>query len=326
MPDALALPQLAGGSVLTIGTFDGVHRGHREILRRLVERGRAAGLPTALITFRPHPLSVIRPESAPALLTPGDEQLDMLADSAIDHVVVLPFTQTLAAYTAAEFVDSLLRRRYAMREFVIGYNHRLGRGREGDSAALEAIGAARGFRVDVVPPTIDASGTPVSSSRIRTLIREGDLDRVSEALGRRYAVRGAVVHGSHRGRDLGYPTINIALPNPKKLLPPDGVYAVRATTPRGVFGGMMNLGGRPTFDEHERTIETHLFDASGDWYGTQVLVEFVSRLRDTVKFGDAEALVAQLARDSAAAHIALTQAQEPTNVKGSANRHSSPSQ
>ena len=300
-------PQLAGGSVVTVGTFDGVHAGHREIVRRLRDRADARRLPAVLVTFRPHPLAVVNPSAAPMLLTPDDEQLDALADSGPVLVVVLPFTVGLAHLAAEDFVVRLLRERYHMREIIIGYDHGLGRGRQGDATFLTELGRTNGFGVEVVPPTLDASGAPISSSTIRTSIAHGDLERAHAALGRPYAVRGRVVGGSQRGRDLGYPTLNLELA-PRKLLPPDGVYAVRAQSSRGSFGGMMNLGGRPTFGDVNRSLEVHLFEASGDWYGESVSVAFVKRLRDVKRFDGVDALVAQLGRDAADARLALTQA------------------
>ena len=301
-------PQLAGGSVVTIGTFDGVHLGHRDILRRLHERADALALPPVLITFRPHPLEVVNPAAAPMLLTPDSEQLDALADSGPLHVVVLPFTADLARYSADAFVSELLVERYHVRELVIGFDHGIGRGRQGDVAVLRAIGMERGFAVDVMPPTLDAAGIPISSSSIRTTVAHGDLDRARRLLGRPYAFRGVVVPGHQRGRELGYPTLNVELLSVRKLLPPEGVYAVRAQSPRGSFGGMMNLGARPTFGECDRALEVHLFDAHGDWYGEAVSVEVIRRLRDTTRFSSVDALVSQLGRDAADARLALTQA------------------
>lgn len=308
MSESLGFPQLADGAVITVGTFDGVHLGHRDILRRLSERAAHAGLPGLLVTFRPHPLEVVNRSAAPMLLTPDAEQFDALADSGPLLVSVLPFTTALAGYSAEEFVVEILVRRYRMRELVIGYDHGLGRGRQGDATILAAIGARRGFHVDIVPPTLDASGAPISSSSIRTSVAHGDLERARRVLGKPYGFRGKVVPGEQRGRSLGYPTLNIEISSPRKLLPPVGVYAVRAQTARGSFGGMMNLGPRPTFGDSTLTLEVHLFDVSGDWYNEAVSIELVSRLRDTVKFESLDALVAQLGRDAAAARLALTQA------------------
>lgn len=302
------LPQLAHGCVATVGTFDGVHLGHRDIVRRLHERSAAAGLPALLVTFRPHPLDVVNPSAAPMLLTPGDEQLDALVDSGPLLVALLPFTRDLAVLSAESFVLDVLRKRYHVRELVIGYDHGLGRGRQGDVRTLFELGRAHGFHVERVDAQLDAVGVPISSSAIRNSVAHGDLERARAALGRPYGFRGVVVPGAQRGRDLGYPTLNIALPSSRKLLPPDGVYAVRAHSVRGRFGGMMNVGGRPTFGELDRTLEVHLFDASGDWYGESVSIDMVHRLRDTVRFADFKALVAQLDRDADNARIALTQA------------------
>ena len=308
MSERDALPQLANGAVITVGTFDGVHLGHRDILRRLHERADAARLPAALVTFRPHPLEVVNPSAAPLLLTPEDEQLEALVDSGTLAVIVLPFTSTLAHYSAESFVRALLLERYHMRELVIGYDHGLGRGRQGDVNLLSALGQRHGFSVDVVPPTLDAAGVPISSSAVRTSLAHGDLERARRALGRRYGFRGIVTHGAQRGRELGYPTLNIQLSSTRKLLPPEGVYAIRAFTSRGTLGGMMNLGPRPTFGETGRALEVHLFDATGDWYGETVSIELIRRLRDTTRFESVEALVEQLGRDADHARVALTQA------------------
>jgi riboflavin kinase/FMN adenylyltransferase len=308
MAESAGFPQLARGSVVTVGTFDGVHLGHRDILRRVTERANASGLPGLLVTFQPHPLEVVNRAVAPMLLTPGTEQYDALADSGPLLVAVLPFTPTLASYSAEQFVIELLQRRYHMRELVIGYDHGLGRGREGDAKALVEIGGRHGFGVEIVPPTLDAAGRRISSSVIRTALAHSDLERAHAALGRRYTVRGTVVSGDRRGRAIGFPTLNLAVPSPRKLLPPVGVYAVRAWTTRGAFGGMMNLGPRPTVGDDTPIPEVHLFDTSGDWYGEAVSVEFVTRLRDTVKFESLDALVAQLNLDAVAARSALTQA------------------
>jgi riboflavin kinase/FMN adenylyltransferase len=308
MPDAGHRASLAKGSVVTVGTFDGVHLGHRDILKQLRERAHERSLTPAVVTFRPHPLEIVNPSAAPMLLTPEDEQLDALAKEGALEVIVVPFTHDISRLSAEEFVVGMLRDRYQMRELVIGYDHGLGRGRQGDASALKAIGESAGFDVHVVSATLDASGVPISSSAIRTFIAHGDLDRAARALGRPYGFHGVVVPGSQRGRDIGFPTLNIQLASVRKLLPPEGVYAVRAHSSRGTFGGMMNLGARPTFGEFDRTLEVHLFDAAGDWYGERVSVELIRRLRDTVRFADVNALIAQLEKDAEAARFALTQA------------------
>jgi riboflavin kinase / FMN adenylyltransferase len=299
--------ELRKGSVLTVGTFDGVHLGHRAILEDLNRCAARHGLPAAIVTFTPHPLAVVNAAAAPKLLTPGSERLAALAtEVAPPHAIIIPFSTGLAALSAEEFVR-LLVARYAMRELVVGYDHGLGRGRQGDADVLRALGRKLRFTVQVVPARIDGHGTAISSTAIRRAVAYGDLDSARTMLGRPYSACGMVVPGMNRGGSIGVPTINLEIPS-EKLLPPDGVYAVRVAGPNGSYGGMMNLGGRPTFGEAERVPEIHMFGASGNWYGDSVCIDFVSRLRDTVRFAGIAELKQQLSRDAESARLALTQA------------------
>jgi riboflavin kinase/FMN adenylyltransferase len=302
------LPPGLGGTALTVGTFDGVHRGHRLVLARLAARSRESGLASVLVTFSPHPLEVVNPAAAPLLLTAGAEKAEVLVESRIDYAVVLPFTPALAAYDAGQFVDEVLRRRLGMRELLVGYDHGFGRGRAGDVEVLKSLGATRGFRVEVVPPVPGRDGLPISSTAIRRSVAGGDLARAADGLGRPYSVSGVVERGAARGRLLGFRTLNVAVPSSRKLLPPEGVYAIHAETARGPFGGMLNLGPRPTFGESAITLEAHLFDATGDWYGSRVRLDFIARLRDTRAFDGPEALVRQLGRDEQMARVAIGRA------------------
>jgi riboflavin kinase/FMN adenylyltransferase len=305
---SLPFPGIAGGSAVTVGTFDGGHLWHRDILSTLEEEAAEADLPSILVTFRPHPLTVVRPHDAPLLLTPGSEQLEWIAGNrAPDYVVVLPFTRRLASLAAEEFVQRVLIARYRMRRLVIGYDHGLGRGREGNVDRLTAEGRRLGFPVRVVEATTGPQGTPVSSSLIRSMITSGELADVPAALGRRYALRGQVVRGMGRGKGIGFPTLNISVA-PGKLLPADGVYVVIVSGRGSTYGGMLNIGGRPTFGDSARSIEAHLFDAVIDWYGADVQVEFVSRIREVKRFSGPEALAEQLRSDAETARGALTQA------------------
>lgn len=307
MPD-LALPGIDGGSVVTVGTFDGVHRGHADILARLAARGREVGLPTVLVTFSPHPLAVVNPTAAPHLLTPGVEQVEAIADlGPPDYLVVLPFTRALASYSAERFVNELLVERYRVRELIIGHDHGLGRGRQGDATVLRGLGQQLGFGVEVVEATLGTDGLPLSSSGVRRAVAYGDLESARAGLGRRYSIRGEVVEGDRRGRTIGFPTLNLRVDIGTKLLPPLGVYAVRVESSRGRHDGMMNLGGRPTFGDQGTVPEVHLFGADGDWYGASVRVELVRRLRDVMRFDGVESLVRQLENDRSAARHALTQ-------------------
>jgi riboflavin kinase / FMN adenylyltransferase len=311
------LPSGVSATAVTVGTFDGVHRGHQDVLARLVAKASAAGLPSLLVTFEPHPLEILNPAAAPGLLTTREEKLVALDTTGLDYVAILPFDSALAALPAEEFVDRILLRTFRMHSLLIGHDHGFGRGREGSVETLRALGAARAFDVEVVAPVQGRDGRPISSSVIRRAIASGELDTAASALGRPYSLRGPVVAGEGRGRTLGYRTVNVEPPSPRKLLPPDGVYAVQVETTQGSFGGMLNLGARPTFDDARRTIEAHLFEASGDFYGDIVQLAFVTRLRDTRRFDGPEALMAQLADDERAARRALTALAGAGNLNGS---------
>ncbi len=317
IPDLDALPPHVTATVATVGTFDGVHRGHQFVVERLRERGRALGLPSVVVTFEPHPLEIVRPEAAPLRLTVREEKLLALASAGAEYVAVLPFTRALAALSAEEFIRDVLERQFRMRALLIGHDHGFGRGREGDASLVQRLGADDRFSVEVLEPVSLAGGQHVSSTAIRQAIAQGDLARAAEGLGRPYEAVGRVTSGEGRGRLLGFPTLNLALPSPRKLLPPVGVYAVRVRSGAGVFGGMMNLGPRPTFGDDALSLEVHLFGASGDWYGRTVSVEFVARIRDTMRFSGPDALVAQLHRDAEQARDALTRLATSDTVIGS---------
>jgi riboflavin kinase/FMN adenylyltransferase len=316
MPDRheeSALPPDVEATVVTVGTFDGVHRGHQHVLSRLSARADETRRPSILVTFDPHPLEIVNPTAAPPLLTVGAEKTEVLAESRLDYLAILPFTATLSAYSPEEFV-ALLERRFRLRELLIGYDHGFGRNRAGDVEVLQMIGARRGMRVEVVPAVTLDDGRPISSTSIRRAVAGGDLVRAAAGLGRPYSVSGRVAPGARRGRRIGFPTINLEAPPPRKLLPPEGVYAVRVQTPDGSFGGMMNLGPRPTFGDSTVGLEAHLFDADGEWYGAWVRMDFIARLRDTRRFPDADALVRQLRRDEENARRALTSPDTSGNV------------
>ncbi len=293
------------GTVVTVGTFDGLHRGHQAVLDEIVRRARARRLASLLVTFDPHPLAVLNPEAAPRLLTLADEKREILGRTALDRIALLPFTRELAQLSAEEFVERVLRAQYGMRELVVGYDHGFGRGRTGDVEAVRQMGAREGFAVDVVDAVRD-DGQPISSSLIRTAVAHGDLAAAARWLGRPYSALGMVERGVGRGRTIGVPTLNLAAPEPRKLLPPDGVYAVRVACRGERWGGMMNQGPRPTFGVAARGLEIHLFGFSGELYGETVTVEWVRRLRDVHTFASRDALVAQLARDRRAAEASLT--------------------
>jgi riboflavin kinase/FMN adenylyltransferase len=315
--EASGLPPTVEGTVVTVGTFDGVHRGHLDVIRRLVDRARDARMPSLLVSFDPHPLEIVNPAAAPLLLTTSEEKLEVLAETGVEYFAIVPFTHQLASYGAEEFVDEILRRRFRMRELLIGYDHGFGHRRTGNVSVLKSLGHERGFDVDVVDAVSLGDGQHISSTSIRRAIAGGDLERAAEGLGRHYSVSGTVVAGSSRGRQLGFATINLSAPSPRKLLPPEGVYAVMVQTPRGKYGGMMNLGPRPTFGEAERSIEAHLFDVDADFYGMRVRVDFAAFLRETRRFGDASQLARQLEKDRESALLALTPFAASGNLMGS---------
>lgn len=300
---------MAQPAVVTMGTFDGVHRGHQAVLAEVTRRARAGKLASVLVTFEPHPLAVVNPAAAPKLLTLSAEKEALVQAQGIDRFVLMPFTPAVAQLDAEAFVGRLCDE-YGMHELVMGYDHGFGRGRTGDVELVERLARQRDFRMAVVDAVRD-NGQPISSTLIRSAVAHGDLDSAARWLGRRYGIRGTVVRGAGRGRTIGIPTINLESPDARKLLPPDGVYAVhvRIQDPGSriltEYGGMMNQGPRPTFGDQARTLEVHLFDFEGELYGETVDVEWVRRLRDVQAFPSREALVAQLERDRQAARATL---------------------
>src|SRR5207245_8745708 len=231
------------GTVTTVGTFDGVHRGHQAVLAEIVRRARARGLASLVVTFDPHPLEVVNPSAAPRLLTLPDEKRELMAELGLDRVELVPFTTALARLAPEQFVRDVLRAQYGMQELVLGYDHGFGRGRTGDVDLARRLARDDGFAVEVVDGVRD-DGQRISSWLIRTAVAHGDLAAAERWLGRRYRATGVVERGAGRGRTIGFPTLNLAPPDPRKLLPPDGVYAVRVNWRGASYGGMMNQGPR----------------------------------------------------------------------------------
>jgi riboflavin kinase/FMN adenylyltransferase len=291
-------------TVVTVGSFDGIHLGHHAVLQEIARRALASGRTSVLVTFEPHPLEVINPAAAPPLLTLPDEKRMALAQMPVDQVAFVPFTSELRSLSPERFVREVLEARFHLAELVIGHDHGFGQGRSGDVEFLRQIGREDGFAVDVIAAVL-LDGRPISSTMIRRAVAGGDLETAARALGRPYSVSGVVERGAGRGRSIGVPTVNLAPPSPRKLLPPDGVYACAVSWRGGVHGAMANLGSRPTFGEQARALEAHLFGHEGELYGEHVTVEFVRRLRDVVRFPSVEALRDQLARDREAAVAAL---------------------
>lgn len=301
---ARRLPDPAHGAVVTVGTFDGVHRGHIEVLERLDAAAAERDALSVLVTFDPHPLRIVRPAAAPPLLTTPAEKIEILAQTSLDRVVFLHFTPTLAAYEPREFVDEILIGRLDMRHLVIGHDHGFGRGRSGDVDTLRTIASEAGFGIEVVEAVVSDGGI-VSSSRIRRLLQEGDVREAARGLGRHYSLTGTVVRGEGQGRKLGFPTANLGLGDTDKLVPHEGIYAVRAALRDRFVDGVLHLGPRPTFAGLPPSIELHLFDFDGDLYGERVAVRFVDRIRDIARFNSVEALVHAMEADCQLARTIL---------------------
>jgi riboflavin kinase/FMN adenylyltransferase len=288
-----------------MGTFDGVHRGHRAVLAKAVERGKALGVPALAMTFNRPPRLFFFPQPGAALLTLPDEKASLFHDLGIKRVDVLPFGKALARLTAEDFFDRYVRRRWKAREIVVGYNFGFGRGRRGDPRFLEEKGRAGGLPVHVVPP-VTLRGVPVSSESIRTHLRAGELAKANAKLGYDYFVTGKVVRGHGRGRTLGVPTANVDVAEEKIV--PRGVFAVRVRLPNGKRRkGMANVGVRPTMavPDPRPALEVHLFGFQGNLVGKTLEVSFAKKLREERKFPSFQALARQLRRDAAAARSAL---------------------
>lgn len=284
-------------SVVTVGTFDGVHRGHQAIIRYLQTRAREQGGTSTLVSFDPHPRTVVHGEEVP-LLTTVDERATLLEELGLDRFVVVPFSMEFAQLHPEPYVEDILVGRIGLQEITVGYDHRFGKDRAGDVDLLRELGSTYGFEVDVIPPQ-EVDHDVVSSSKIRSLLLdEGNVDRAQELLGRPYQLGGVVAKGEERGRKLGYPTANLSLDDTQKLVPKRGVYATRVLLPDGrEKGGMMNIGRRPTFEGMDVTVEVHVLDFKGDLYGDHISVQFLQRLRDEQKFESPDALVTQLSED-----------------------------
>ena len=301
-------PRPTSGSVVTIGAYDGVHLGHRVLLSRVRSMADALGAAAAVVTFDRHPATVVRPASAPKLLTDLEQKLELLDGTGMDYAYVVRFDEERARESAEDFVHGLLVDCLAARAVVVGHDFHFGHGRLGNVPLLQVMGAELGFDVLGVSLVGDGPGTEaVSSTRIRRLLAAGDVEASAVLLGRPHEVRGTVVEGDRRGRDLGYPTANVVVPD-QILLPADGIYAGWYQRPDGTaHPAAVSLGRRPTFyrDAATSLLEANLLDFDGDLYGEEARVRFVRRLRDEEDFDSVPDLVAQMANDVAATRSAL---------------------
>jgi len=281
--------------VLALGTFDGVHLGHRQVIESGVARARAAAGNAVAVTFEPHPVEVLRPSAGPILLTTLDERLALFEEIGVDVTVALPFDLEFSRISAQAWLDEILAERLRAHEIFAGSSYSFGFRREGTAAHLEAWGRDRGVPVHLVPPVL-VGGEPVSSTRIRSALWAGLVDEAARLLGRWYSVGGRVVHGSGRGRTLGFPTANLEIP-PRKVLPARGVYATIVELEEHRYGGATNIGYRPTFGGTGLSVETHLLEFEGDLAGATIVLAFVQQIRPERAFSGPDALMHQIGRD-----------------------------
>lgn len=302
--DALS-PRGWPAPAVTVGNFDGVHRGHQALVRAAVGGARERGGAALVLTFDPHPSQVLSPDRVPSALMTLEQKAEVLAELGVDVLAVLPFTPALSRETPEEFARLVLQQALGARLVVVGTNFRFGHARAGDLARLERLGGEMGFDVKGVAPLVH-EGAPISSTRVREALARGAVEAVAPLLGRRFFVDGTVVRGAGRGRTLGIPTANLAVVN--ETLPRTGVYACWCRPGRRgtALPGVVNLGRRPTFGGGETTVEAHILDFEGDLYGQTLRLEFQERLRDERAFEGPVALVEQIRRDVAEARRVLT--------------------
>ncbi len=281
--------------VLTIGNFDGVHKGHLVLFDKVKARAKAIDGQSAVMTFEPHPTKVMRPGNGPPLITPIKQKLDLISDARIDVIFCIPFTPQFASISAEDFVQDILVDTLGIREIVVGYDYTFGFKRQGNINLLQEMGERLGFKVHVVDP-ICLDNALVSSTSIRELVQEGNLSGAKKLLGRDYQICGTVVKGKNRGgRLLGFPTANLRLID--ELIPKGGVYAVTAIINDRVYYGVTNIGYNPTFGDKALSVETHLLDFSEDILGKTIRINFIKRLRDEKTYGSVEELADQIALD-----------------------------
>ncbi len=280
--------------VVTVGNFDGLHRGHQAIVRTVLERARETGGSSLMITFDPHPLKVLAPERAPSMLTTRKQKLTLIEAAGLEYLLILPFTMELAEVAAERFVREHLAEGLGASEVYVGANFNFGRGREGNADLLIRLCGELGIRAAQVGEVLYLN-SPISSSRIRRALQAGEVELARELLGRPYMIEGTVIHGESRGAALGFPTANLATEN--ELVPQDGVYVSEAVTDDTPRPAVTNIGSRPTFEGARYAIETHILDNPGDLYERPLQVRLLARLRPELKFESPAALVDQVRRD-----------------------------
>ena len=300
----LSIPEFKQDSVVTFGVFDGLHIGHQEVLENVRIRANTDGLISVLFGFHPHPLTYLAPEKCPPVLMCLPKRIETLEQLGIDIAIFVEFNEHIASMSPDLFVNTILLNLCRAKHVVVGYACQFGKDREGNAQLLESIGKQANFGVTVVPAT-QLNGLPVHSTRIRQSIARGDLGLASQLLGRIYSLRGTIVHGDGRGREIGFPTANIE-PGEQQC-PPNGVYAIRAKLADRMFDGVLNIGIRPTFNGTKIQVESHLFDFDETVYGENIEIFFIQKIRSERKFSNVGALRQQIHRDIAVADEILAQ-------------------
>ncbi len=284
-------------AVVTTGTYDGVHLGHKTIIKHLKNIAKKNNGETVVLTFHPHPRMVLQENSDIKLLGTIDERINSLEEAGIDHLIIIPFTKEFSRISSLEFVRDILVNQVGTKKLVIGYDHHFGRNREGSFEHLVEFGPMYGFEVEEIP-AIDVKDVNVSSTKIREALAEGDISKAKEYLGRNYSLSGIVVAGEQIGRQMGFPTANIKIKESIKLIPEIGVYAVKVFHNENQHNGMLNIGYRPTIgNQNELSIEVNLFDFNANLYDEELKIEFISKIRNEKQFKDVGQLKEQLERD-----------------------------
>ncbi len=284
-------------TVVTIGTFDGVHKGHQQILNRMIEFSKERNFRNFVITFEPHPRTVVSRKFDIRLLTTLNEKIEIFKSLNIDNLMVINFTKEFSELTSVQFIEKFICDKIGASHVIIGHDHKFGKDREGDENALREMGRKFGFEVTRIPP-MKEDGVVISSTLIRNLLLDGKVEEANKYLGRNYCLSGKVVQGAGRGIVLGFPTANIQPESKQKLIPANGVYAVSVKVENKVYFGVMNIGFRPTFNQTPHPItEVHILDFNKKIYGENIKIEFVKRLRDEKKFGDKKELIHQIEDD-----------------------------
>jgi len=292
-------------AVVTSGTFDGVHFGHQKILRRLKEITEQNGGESVLLTYWPHPRFVLYPEQELYLLSSIEEKITLLAQQKVDHLIILPFTIEFANMDSEEFIRNILVNKIGTKKLVIGYDHRFGKNRSGSFEELKKNAPVYGFEVEEIPKQM-IENNAVSSTKIRRALSEGRIEVADEYLGRPYSIQGKVIEGDKIGRTIDFPTANIEVIFKHKLIPSEGIFAVKIIVDDAYYNGMLNIGYRPTFGGTQKRMEVHIFDFDQNIYGKEITIEFYDKIRSEIKFQNVGALKAQLTQDKQNALEILT--------------------